>query len=460
MPERPYSYFDFTISLCPTCLKRVDAKIVFENNNVFMLKNCRDHGHFKVLIATDKNYYLMARQYIKPSQMPLKFNTSSLYGCPYDCGLCPDHEQHSCLSLLEITDRCNLTCPTCYALSSPAHGRHRTMAEIETMLTTIVENEGEPDVVQISGGEPTLHPDIFSIIERAKQLPIRHLMLNTNGLRIANEPDFAKRLADFAPGFEIYLQFDSLKPSALKHLRGLDLYEIRMRALENLNQLNLSTTLVVTLQRHVNDDEIGQIINFALQQPCVRGITFQPTQYAGRLNNVSLENRLTLTEVREQILRQSDIFTSADILPVPCNPDALAMAYALKLDGEVHPLTRWIDPDDLLRQGENTIIYEQNHELTQKMLKLFSTANSVENISPELKTLLCCLPKIAVNNLSYENVFRIIIMQFMDAYNFDVRAVKKSCVHIATPDKKLIPFETMNIFYRQPTLIDQLRASS
>ncbi|HET7897275.1 MAG TPA: radical SAM protein, partial [Flavisolibacter sp.] len=185
MPERSYTYYDFTISLCPACLKRVDAKIVFENNHVFMLKNCTEHGFQKVLIATDSQYYKNIRNYNKPSEMPLQFNTKTHHGCPYDCGLCVDHEQHSCLTVVEITDRCNLSCPTCYAMSSPHYGRHRTVEEVERMLDIIVANEGEPDVVQISGGEPTIHPDFFAILDVAKTKPIKHLMVNTNGIRIA-----------------------------------------------------------------------------------------------------------------------------------------------------------------------------------------------------------------------------------------------------------------------------------
>ena len=165
MPTRKYTYYDFTISLCPECLKRIDAKIVFEEGNVYMLKRCPAHGNFKVLIADDIEYYKNIRNYNKPSETPYKFNTKTHYGCPYDCGLCPDHEQHSCLTIIEITDRCNLTCPTCYAGSSPMHGRHRTLEEVKIMLATIVENEKEPDVVQISGGEPTLHPHFFDILD-------------------------------------------------------------------------------------------------------------------------------------------------------------------------------------------------------------------------------------------------------------------------------------------------------
>lgn len=449
MPTRQYTYYDFTLSLCPECLKRIDAKIVFENEKVYMLKTCKEHGSTKVLIADDIEYYRNIRNYNKPSDMPHKFHTKVDYGCPYDCGLCPDHEQHSCLTLIEITDKCNLSCPTCYASSSPDSGRHRTLEEVKKMLDTIVESEQQPDVIQISGGEPTIHPQFFEILDYAKTLPIRHIMVNTNGIKIARDFEFAKRLASYAPDFEIYLQFDSLKKDVLKKMRGVDLSEVREKALAHLNQLNLSTTLVVTLQKNGNEDEIGKIIDFALLQKCVRGVTLQTTQIAGRLENFNSQtDRITLTEVRRKILEQTNVFNADDLIPVPCNPDALVMGYALKLGEEIFPLTRFISPKDLLDNSKNTIIYEQDEKLHSRMIELFSTGTTGEEASQKLHSLLCCLPKIDAPALSYDNLFRVIIMQFIDAYNFDVRAIKKSCVHIVNKDYKIIPFETMNLFYR------------
>lgn len=446
---RDYIYYDHTLSLCNECLKQISAKIIFQDEKVFMTKNCPDHGWQKSLIATDIEYYKQIRNYNKASEYPKKPHTETIHGCPYDCGICPDHEQHSCLTLIEVTDRCNLTCPTCYASSSPTHGRHRTLEEIEYMLDVVVASEGKPDVVQISGGEPTIHPQFFEVLDIAKTKPIKHLMVNTNGLRIANEPGFAERLATYMPDFELYLQFDSFKPEALKALRGGDLTGIRKRALENLNRVNLSTTLVVTLQKGLNDDEVGEILDFALKQKCVRGVTFQPTSVSGRLENFNPEtDRMTNTEVRQLILEQSPIWQSNDLIPVPCNPDALVMAYALKTGDEVHPLTRFIDPEFLLNSGKNTIVYEQDERLHQHVLKMFSTGISVDAVTEDVNELLCCLPNVVSHGLSYDNLFRIIIMNFMDAYDFDVRAIKKSCVHIVHPDGRIIPFETMNLLYR------------
>lgn len=416
-----------------------------------------------MLLADDAAYYRKCREvFIKPPELPKRFNTPQRWGCPYDCGLCPEHMQHSCLTLVEITDHCNLRCPICYADSGPHRPGFRELATVERMLDAVVANEGEPDVVQISGGEPTLHPDFFAILDAAKCRPIRHLMVNTNGLRIAQEPEFAARLADYQPGFELYLQFDSLRDEVHKDLRGAKLRDVRLRALEQLNRQDISTTLVVTVKKGLNDHELGDIIDFALQQPCVRGVTFQPIQAAGRLENYDpVRDRLTLSEVRRRILEQTPLFQPDDLIPVPCNPDCLAMAYALKLGDRVQPLTRFVSPETLVAKGRNTIVVERDEALRAHVFELFATNHSPDSQACSLSDLLCCLPQVqAPAALGYRNVFRVLIMQFIDAHGFDLRAVKKSCVHIAQPDGRIIPFDTFNLFYRddRAAQLAQLRA--
>jgi hypothetical protein len=316
---RPYLFYDVAISICSTCYRRVDGKIVFEDGKVWMLKRCPQHGHERVLMADDVEYYRRAREvFIKTPEQPMVYNTPVKWGCPYDCGLCPDHEQHSCVTLLEICDACNLTCPVCFANSGQHRKEYRSLEQIEAMLDCIVRNEKEPDIVQVSGGEPTLHPDFFAVLDMCKRRPIRHLMVNTNGLRIAQDEEFAKRLAVYMPEFELYLQFDSLKREPLMQLRGADLRGIREKALERLNRLGISTTLVVTVERGVNDQELGEIVEYGLKQPCVRGVTFQPVQAAGRVVGFeSKQHRLTLTEVRRRILEQTQVFRPEDLIPVP-----------------------------------------------------------------------------------------------------------------------------------------------
>lgn len=448
---RPYLFYDVAVSICSTCFRKVEGKIIFQDGSVYLLKSCPMHGPERVLVADDVDYYRRCREiFIKPPEMPRVFNTPVRWGCPYDCGLCADHQQHSRLSLIEVTDHCNLKCPICYAESGPSRPHYRTLGHIQQLIDAVVRNEGEPDVVQISGGEPTLHPDFFTILDRAKAAPIRHLMVNTNGIRIAQEEDFAKRLADYMPDFEIYLQFDSFEREPLMALRGADLRDIHARALERLNRLGVSTTLVATLKKGLNDGEIGRLIDFALEQPSVRGVTFQPIQAAGRLEQFHpATDRLTLTEVRRKILEQTSVFRPEDVLPVPCHPDSLAMAYALKIGGTIVPLTGLIDPKVLIEGGRNTIVYEQDDAVREGVFKLFATNHSPQSGAGTLRDLLCCLPRLdAPAQLGYQNIFRVLIMQFIDAYAFDVRSVKKTCVHIVHPDGRLIPFDTYNLFYR------------
>ena len=459
MPTRDYLFYALTNSVCSKCLTKVEAKIIFRDDCVYLVKHCPTHGHEEVLIADDIDYYKLSQQFIKPGDMPLRFNTPIKYGCPYDCGLCPDHEQHSCLTLIELTDRCNLSCPICYADSgveevsniSDRPRKHRTLEHIEMMLDAVVANEGEPQIVQLSGGEPTIHPEFFEVMDLVKSKPIKHLMINTNGIRIAKDRNFCDRLSQYKPGIEIYLQFDSFEKSTLEELRGVDLREIREKAIAHLNEYNISTTLVVTLKKGLNDSEIGKIIEYALQQKCVRGVTFQPIQVAGRLEQFDTQtDRYTLTEVRRAILQQSPHFKPEDIIPVPCHPDSLAMAYALKLNGKVIPLTGAVAPDDFVKMMPNSVLYEQNEELKRKTFELFSTSHSPQSAANAFKQLLCCLPMIPVpEGINYDNVFRVMIVQFLDPFNFDVRSVKRSCIHIVHPDGRIIPFDTFNMFYRQ-----------
>lgn len=470
--ERPYLFYGVTRALCSTCLMVCDAKEVIEDGKVFMLKRCLSHGPEKVLISDDVEYFKLCRHvFLKTPEQVENYNTGIKHGCPYDCGICPDHEQHGCVSVLEITDHCNLRCPTCFASSGPHRPNHRSMEVITQMIDRIVSNEGVADVVQVSGGEPTTHPHLLEILALCRSKPIKHLMLNTNGIRIAKEPGFAESLMQFLPGFELYLQFDGLTDDVNQDLRGADLHALRLEAIARLNALNLSTTLVMTIKRGVNEDQIGDVLNFAAEQRCVRGVTLQPVYDAGRCESFNpLENRLTLSEVRRKVLEQFPLFTAADVIPVPCDPDTVAMGYALRGTedlSQLTPLTRYVPPEVLINAGRNTIIYEGEKQVTSEigseLFKLFSTGHGPQGASHALKDLLCCLPQVdAASSLTYDRIFRLIIMQFVDRHSLDLRTVRKSCVHIAHPDgKRMIPFDAFNLFYRdelESTVLDPIRA--
>jgi 7,8-dihydro-6-hydroxymethylpterin dimethyltransferase len=435
--------------LCEVCLDLVPAKIIAEDARVYYLKRCRDHGVQKTLISDDLAYWKAQQDWLKPGDRPMALHTRTEHGCPYDCGLCPDHEQHSCLAIVEINEACNLTCPVCFAGSSTALSGHRALAEVERMLDAVVASEGEPDLVQISGGEPTLHPEFFEILAAARRRPIRHLMINTNGLRIAREAGFAERLAEFVPGFEVYLQFDSLRRDALMALRGADLSRVRIEALEALERNNIATTLVVTLKKGVNDNEIADIVKFALNWRCVRGVTFQPIQDAGRNDGFDPKtDRMVLTEIRRAIA-EAGVFALEDLIPLPCNPDQICIGYGLRNGASVSPVTALLPREMFVVAAPNTVTFEAYPELRQGIFDLLSLSTAQADTTEKLAALLCCLPEALVpEGLAYEHTFRVVISQFLDRFNFDLGTVKRSCVHFVEPDGRIIPFDTYNTFYR------------
>lgn len=447
---RPYIFYGHTQSLCETCLAVVPTKIIFQNEKVYYQKRCIEHGVQKTLVSTDIEYFKRCKEYLKPGDMPSQFQTAINQGCPHDCGLCPDHEQHSCLALFEIIDECNMRCPVCFANSAPGLGNPRTMEQIELMLQTLLASEQQPDLVQVSGGEPTLHPQLLPILRRLKASPIRHLMLNTNGIRIARDPQLVEELASLKPGFEVYLQFDSLKVNALQNIRGQDMRNIRRQALEKLEQYNISTTLVCVVRKGVNDEEIGEIIQFAQQWQCVRGITFQPVQDAGRNEDAKPANRMTLSEIRTRIIEADNPFGDADMIPLPCHPENISIGYGIRMDKQIIPVTGLLPREELLKGVDNTITFEKSVGLKEAFFKLFSLDACSEQTTEKLETLLCCLPRIqSKGGLTYDNVFRIVIMSFMDKYDFDLGSIKRSCTHFVEPNGKIYPFDTWNLFYRE-----------
>lgn len=450
--SRPYIFLGQTTSMCESCLRLVPAKIIEQNGAVWYQKRCADHGVQKTLVSSESRYWKRCRDFLKPGDLPLQFQTRIDRGCPYDCGLCPDHEQHSCLALIEINETCNLTCPTCFAGSSPALPGQLPLAMVERMLDTLVASEGEPDLLQISGGEPTLHPELFAIIAAAKRRNVRHVMLNTNGIRIAAEPDFAARLAECSPRFEIYLQFDALSRAALQTIRGADLRRTHAMALANLERVGLSTTLVATVRKGVNDNEIGDVLRHAAQWRCVRGVNFQPVQDTGRNEGfVAEQNRIVLSEIRRAILDQWGVFGEDDMIPLPCNPEAISIGYGLRDGTAIRPVTHLFPQEELVREAPNSVTFESHPGMRAKLIELLSLSCAGQRSAGVLHEILCCLPLVELpDSLGYDKVFRVTIVSFLDRFNFCLAAVKRSCIHFVTPDSRIIPFDTYNMLHRPP----------
>jgi hypothetical protein len=203
------------------------------------------------------------------------------------------------------------------------------------------------------------------------------------------------------------------------------------------------------IRKGVNDAEIGELIQFAQRYKCVRGITFQPVQDAGRNEGDKPSQRITLSEIRSRVIEADNPFADTDMIPLPCHPENICIGYGIKIGGEITPVTGLLPREELLKGVDNTITFEKSPGLKQAFLKLFSLDACSEQTTDNLQTMLCCLPRIQSEGLTYENVFRIVIMGFMDKYDFDIGSVKRSCTHFVEPNGKIYPFDTWNLFYRQ-----------
>lgn len=289
-----------TASLCPHCLRRIPARRITEADAVYMEKTCPEHGDLaRVLLwrNSPKPYH----EWTRCGSSPVSLSEE----CPSNCGLCPDHKQKTCTAIIEVTARCNLSCPVCFAASGAEQAPDPDAAEVTRMLEMVLEKAG-PCPIQISGGEPTLRNDLPAIVARAKSAGFDHIQINTNGIRLAQDEAYGRALVD-AGATVIYLQFDGVTGSVYERLRGADLLQLKLGALENCRKWKVAVILVPTIVKRVNDDQIGTIIQFAKRWiPTVKGVHFQPVTYLGRFPAAPRnEDRFLLSDVLAAIEDQT-----------------------------------------------------------------------------------------------------------------------------------------------------------
>ena len=433
-----YNFLEFTKSICPVCSDVIDAYVLVKNSRVYMKKRCKQHGTFDSLLSSDAVRYVNAEKYNTPGTMPAKFGMEVQEGCPLDCGLCTDHQQHSCLGVIEITNACNLRCPTCFA-SSEGHD-FLSVQEVEFMLDKFIEQEGNPEMIQFSGGEPTIHPQILEIISLAKAKNFGRVLLNTNGVRISKEIEFVRALAKTEP--IIYLQFDGFKKQTYETIRGSDLVDTKMKAIENLEQNKIQIVLVATIQRGVNEDEIGDLVDFVISKKSIKGIVFQPTFYTGRYPDFDPMNVVTLPEVVKEICSQSRAsFKNTDFVPVPCcYPTCSSACYLYADKDKVMPLARAVNIIDYLDFFQNQTIAD-----IKKIKDSLQRLSSFDCCSGTDSSSCSTIGNLTVDLEEVESKVKMIMIQpFMDPFNFDIKKVMKCCIHEITPQGKIVPICAFN----------------
>jgi hypothetical protein len=472
-----------TGSVCPVCKMVLPAVLVKRNNRVIMRKRCAQHGEFEALVYGDAEMFERIAPFNRPGTPSHKFATKVEHGCPWDCGLCPEHRQHLCLGIIEVNSACNLDCPLCLA-DAHGPGRHKAgfelnIAQVKTMLDKFVECEGQPEVVQFSGGEPTLHPHILEFIELAQAKGISYVMLNTNGIRIARDDRFLEGLARLKP--HIYMQFDGFDPQTNLALRGrADLLEIKLKALDRLAEADLRVVLVPAIEYGVNEHEIGRIVEFAIRHPAVFGISFQSAFRAQRHLPSDPLLRITAPDILKAIESQTQgLLRLDDFVPIPCcSPSCGVATYAMLTEERVIPIPRLVPVNLYLDYITNRSMPSLDRDLLNLLERLWSSGAKVGSDQATrfvLEALMRARVPVQVPDPDWtgercsscrvglpigqhstrdlgRHIFMISVRDFMDAYNFDIQDIHKCCIGVLQPDGRSVPFCAYNsLGYRERT---------
>jgi uncharacterized radical SAM superfamily Fe-S cluster-containing enzyme len=449
-----------------------DGHLVSKNDQVYLRRFCR-RGHGEVWSLYEESAALW--QYLQQWRVPTKkinADTAEIFPVPmgYEYGLGPAHLQHSCVYLLDITTQCNLSCPACFTSSSPAASHFLSLDSIVHAVKVAIEKEeGHLDVVMLSGGEPTVHPQFREILEALAPLPITRILINTNGLRIANEDSFVDFLSSFRSRAEVYLQYDGQRVSTHEILRGRDLTDIKARAIQRLSQARLFTTLVMTVTPD-NADLIGEVFDTALATPYVGGAMFQPLFASGRAPQLDPMRRVTTTGVLQRLEEQSQHAVKAkDLIALPCShPDCCSIGYFIKgKDGRFIGLASILG-EDLLKQNLTTLGNSIAFSESLSSVRAALTGIMSESMTMSRPELLGALKQLCSScdlggiggllkaAFSKESsaefvgnrVKRMSVKHFMDADTLITERLEQCCVHVggAGNDPVRMPFCAARLF--------------
>jgi uncharacterized radical SAM superfamily Fe-S cluster-containing enzyme len=453
-----------TQSICPRCSVVLDAQLLARDGRVILSRECPDHGSSEAVVYGDADRYLEIQRFDKPGESPLERQTEVVAGCPHDCGICPEHTQHTCLAIIEVNTACNLDCPICFAESGTgpqAHGYSLALDQVEAMLDAFVRAEGEPEAVQLSGGEPSIHPEILEMLAAAKRREIPLVMLNTNGIRLARDPRFAPALAEL--GVHVYLQFDGFDEATQLAIRGKPLTEDKLRALDRCAEAGVSVSLAAAVERGINEHEVGAIIRFGIEHPAVTGVFLQPVTHSGRfLVDSDPLRKLTNSDVIEAIAEGlPEWFRVDDFVPVPCcSPSCRAATFALYDGSDVVPLPRLVDVEHYLDYVTNRAIPDVEVRAALEGLWSAKAAGGSGPVAERLECVACAsaIPP-ALREVATRG-FMIVVQDFQDPYTLDLQKLRKCCVSEISPDGRLIPFCAYNsVGYREQVRREQSRRS-
>ncbi|HEU0029999.1 MAG TPA: radical SAM protein [Kofleriaceae bacterium] len=455
--------FKQTTSTCPGCLALVPADVVIRKDQVFFLKDCTRCGPSEALVSEDASYYVKAYAFARAGTQPLKFRSNVEHGCPTDCGTCDDHEQHTCLPIVEVTDHCNLECPIC--IVDNQYSNHISLDDFRKIVDGLVEAEGNCESLAISGGEPTSHPQILELLQIANRPEIGRVVLITNGIRLGKDRRFASAIKEL--GVYVGLQLDGFTAEVHQAIRGKDLVAEKTAALAMLAELDIPTQLIFVATRGVNDHQIGQVIELFLSGSHFLSLNFQPVAYTGHGGGAFAHdpnNRLTIPGVIRRMEEQTaGALKYTDFFPLPCShPQCVSLTYLLRLDdGTSVPFARFVDFEKyttLLRSSATLPATAEVEDALQDVIHdVFARQDEIERGPEILAALRRSLDEMFPRKpLSPREAFRvserqsksIFLHHYMDRHDFDLERLRKCCHHYPQIDGRIMPACGFNMFHR------------
>lgn len=446
--------YSHTTGFCALCRKLVAARIVREQDAVYLETMCPEHGNSSARIATDSAWYEAGRHYVKPRQLPFALGTDHFSGCPDSCGLCPEHRQHTCLPIVEITSQCDLRCPVCLKDKNAGFGMSPT--QFRHALQRLLEYEKTVPLLNFSGGEPTLHPDFPEFLAICKELGVMQTSVSTNGLNLLRNPALRELFAQ--NNTVVSLQFDGFQPETWLRLRGVDLSAMKQELIRQMDRDKIRYSLTATIAKGVNDTEIPAIADFFFSSQAL-SLMFQPMAMTGAaLEHFDESQRMTVDDVVTQLTRSRHV-REGDFNPLPCaHPTCFALSYYFQIDPEnFYSLKEFLGKETFLEVVANRSLpgldREGHNAIRDKIYAFWSAADSVADNQQVLSRIRTIVRDLERNKFSPQAAFDIgstvlrsvFVHGFMDARTFDLGRIMKCCNHYLQPDGRLVPLCAHNV---------------
>jgi tetraether lipid synthase len=458
-------YYSLTKGLCGTCKRAVDAKIVFENDRVFFDKFCPAHGHQLVLVASSVEWYLDCLSFVAPHRPPREARRPVKDGCPFDCGPCASHQQKVYLPVIPITSACNLDCPICYTINKNESAHRLTTGDLKRILDHLLADHEELDIINFTGGEPTLHPELPEFLAMCREAGIRRVTISTNGLKLRDEA-FVRKLA--ALDARIVLSLDTFRPETDKVLLGANTVKAKLEALALLEKHDVATTILPAVAMGLNDDEVGALFELVVSKPHIQSLELHTLTFTGQ-GGVGFDRgaRITIPDLHRRLeAATGGRITWRDFVPSPlAHPHCYSICYLLCLDGGGYvPFARLTSRATLYELLQDSLYIEPREKLEEVFREMIDDLWANPDRVPESRAVLKTLKRLLEamfptggpapsilerQKIAERSAKAIYIHSHMDEENFDVARVMKCCVGVPEVDGSNIPTCSYNVLYRE-----------